>query len=76
MEFKYVSVLEVLRGLAETKWLPHLMQSIISYIKATLGPEAQIEDLWLSYFCISTNITHSQMMVHRYVALRHSHWCC
>jgi len=25
----------------------------------------QIEDLWLSYFCVSTNITRTELMVHR-----------
>lgn len=35
-----------------------------SVVKALFG-EKTIEDLWLPYFCLSTDITSSQMKVHR-----------
>jgi lysophospholipid hydrolase len=32
--------------------------------------EVMIEDLWLNYFCVSTNLTRSSMVVHRHGLLR------
>ena len=34
-------------------------------IKEALGQSVQIEDLWLNYYNITTDITHSRMAVHR-----------
>ena len=38
-------------------------------VSAILGEYTQIEDLWLNYFAITTNITHSKMCVHRHGSL-------
>ncbi len=34
-------------------------------VKQTIGEFNLIEDTWISYFNITTNITHQKMMVHR-----------
>lgn len=39
-------------------------------LKAAFG-ELRIEDLWLPYFCVSTNLTQATMMVHRRGLVRH-----
>jgi predicted acylesterase/phospholipase RssA len=44
--------------------------SVLSSLKAEkmldmMYGDDQIEDLWLSYFCVSTNITRTELMVHR-----------
>lgn len=55
--------------------LPFL--SLINHRKAEVGGalvygDAQIEDLWLPYFCISSNLATAEMVVHRAGAVRHA----
>lgn len=33
--------------------------------------DAQMEDLWLSFFCVSTNLTRAELNIHRKGSLRH-----
>ncbi|HEX2190087.1 MAG TPA: cyclic nucleotide-binding domain-containing protein, partial [Longimicrobiaceae bacterium] len=55
--------------------LPFL--SIINHRKAEVGGrmvygETEIEDLWLPYFCISSNLATAEMVVHRSGRVRHA----
>ena len=49
-------------SLVNDRCLEHAMKKLVGDIN--------IEDLWLPYFCISTNLTTSQMRVHRTGSLR------
>lgn len=39
-------------------------RKIVRMLKMMFG-EAQIEDLWIKYFCVSSNLTRAQMVVHQ-----------
>jgi predicted acylesterase/phospholipase RssA/CRP-like cAMP-binding protein len=40
-----------------------------SLIRRCLGEDTQIEDLWLRYFCVTTNVRRSDMNIHRFGSL-------